>query len=113
MRDRTAQSVSDHEAGIGTAAPWTRSGEDVAAGLHCDAGTGLSMSEAQQRLDRHGPNRLAEGKQTSPLTLLLGQFKNPLLIILMIGAVISLLTGHMVDAIAIAVIVVLNAVISF
>ena len=113
MRDRTAQSVSDHEAGIGTAAPWTRSGEDVAAGLHCDAGTGLSMSEAQQRLDRHGPNRLAEGKQTSPLTLLLGQFRNPLLIILMIGAVISLLTGHMVDAIAIAVIVVLNAVISF
>ncbi|WP_425050179.1 cation-translocating P-type ATPase [Psychromarinibacter sp. S121] len=93
--------------------PWTAETQAVAAALQSDLSSGLSAQAAQTRLAEVGPNRLAEGKSTPAIVLFLMQFKNPLLIILMIGAGISAYTGHMVDAIAIAVIVLLNAVISF
>ena len=74
---------------------------------------GLSSTEAASRQETCGRNELAEGKKDSPLVLLLRQFANPLLIILLVGAAISGYTDHWVDAIAIFVIVVFNAVISF
>ena len=95
------------------AMPWTQTVEDVATGAGTSVQTGLASADAATRLAQTGPNRLAEAAQVSPLILFLIQFKNPLLIILMGGALISAYTGHWVDAIAIAVIVVLNALISF
>jgi Ca2+-transporting ATPase len=74
---------------------------------------GLPADIAAQRLVELGPNQLAEGEKQSSLLLLLEQFKNPLLLILLVGAVISFYAGHAVDAIAIAAIVVINALISF
>ncbi|GMR05809.1 MAG: calcium-translocating P-type ATPase, SERCA-type [Gammaproteobacteria bacterium] len=81
--------------------------------LDTDIAQGLTADIAAKRLIDQGPNQLAEGEKTSPLRLFLEQFKNPLLIILLVGAVISLYAGHTVDAIAIAVIVLINALISF
>ncbi|MHC9235645.1 cation-translocating P-type ATPase [Pseudooceanicola sp. 502str34] len=106
----------DHSAPGAPAAPappWAQSEAEVTTALQSDAGSGLTTAEAAARLARHGPNRLAESQQASVLALLLEQLRNPLLVILLLGAVISLLTGHMVDAVAIFVIVVLNALISF
>ena len=93
--------------------PWTIPPETVAQGLATSTESGLGATEAATRLAHTGPNKLAEAAQVSPLVLFLVQFKNPLLIILMVGVLISAYTGHWVDAIAIAVIVVLNALISF
>lgn len=95
------------------ALPWMQTVEDVASHAETSVQNGLGTTEAATRLTSAGPNRLAEAAQVSPLILFLIQFKNPLLIILMAGAFISAYTGHWVDAIAIAVIVMLNALISF
>ncbi len=85
----------------------------VAADLGVDPDRGLSSAEAASRLQRFGPNQLVESAKASPLMLFLRQFANPLLIILLVGAAISGYTGHWVDAIAIVVIVLINATISF
>ena len=87
--------------------------EETVNTLGTDIEHGLPADIAAQRLLEQGPNQLAEGERTSPLRLFLEQFKNPLLIILLVGAAISLYADHAVDAIAIAVIVVINALISF
>jgi len=81
--------------------------------LGTDIERGLAADIAATRLREQGPNQLTEGEKTSPLRLFLEQFKNPLLIILLVGAAISFYAGHAVDAIAIGVIVVINALISF
>lgn len=81
--------------------------------LETDIERGLPADIAAQRLLEQGPNQLAEGKKASPLRLFLEQFKNPLLIILLVGAAIALYAGDAVDAIAIAIIVLINALISF
>ena len=87
--------------------------KSVAVALDTNLDEGLSASEAANRLQTYGSNKLAEGKRVSALDLLIEQIKNPLLGILMIGAVISAYTGHWVDAVAIFVIVVINAAIGF
>jgi Ca2+-transporting ATPase len=85
----------------------------VAGNLDVDIKRGLNTADAASRLETYGPNKLSEGKKASPLVMFLRQFVNPLLIILLVGAVISGYTGHWVDAIAIFVIVLINATISF
>ncbi len=88
---------------------------------------GLSEEEAERRLQEFGPNELVERKRVTPLQILLGQFKDVFVIMLLIAIVISLLvawykttpTGaegsidEYVDAITIGAIVVLNAVVGF
>lgn len=85
---------------------------DVLAKLRTETG-GLSRQEAAQRLAANGRNELKEGKQISPLQILLGQFKSLIVWILIAAGVISGVLGEMVDAIAILAIVVLNAAIGF
>ena len=86
---------------------------EVAERFGSDAQTGLTSAEAATRQSRYGPNALREAAGVSPLMLLLEQFRNPLLIILLVGAALSAYTGHWVDAVAIFVIVFINAAISF
>jgi len=64
-------------------------------------------------LESVGANELEEAETRSTLRLLLEQFSNPLLIILLVGAGVSLYADHVVDAIAITAIVIINALISF
>ena len=81
--------------------------------LAVDADKGLDTGTAKERLQQYGLNALQEGNHVSAAVLLLRQLKNPLLIILMVGAGVSLYADHAVDAIAIGVIVVINALIGF
>jgi Ca2+-transporting ATPase len=74
---------------------------------------GLSREEAEKRLDEYGPNLLKEKKKRSVFSMLLDQFKDFMIIVLLAAAVISGLIGDPEDTIAIIVIVVLNAVIGF
>ena len=69
--------------------------------LSVNADTGLKADVAKELLETHGLNQLREGGHVSAAVLLLRQLKNPLLIILLIGAAVSLYADHPVDAIAI------------
>ncbi len=75
--------------------------------------SGLTQMEAQERLARDGENALAEGKQSSVMKIFLGQFRDFMVMILLIGAVIAGLLGEITDAVTIILIVLLNAVLGF
>jgi len=71
---------------------------------------GLSSDEAARRLAEYGPNALQEQPRPGFWTLLLRQFANFLVLILIAASVVSLFLGEFVDAAAIITIVALNAV---
>lgn len=74
---------------------------------------GLSFEEASQRLETYGPNEL-EGKSGKSIwRLILNQFLDVMILILLAAAVVSILVGEGSDAIVILIIVVLNAIIGF
>jgi magnesium-transporting ATPase (P-type) len=84
--------------------------ERVVEELKTDAHKGLSSQEARVRLERYGPNELQEKPRPGFLKLLWDQLNNFLILILIAAAVLSLLLGEWIDAIAILAIVVLNSV---
>ena len=75
--------------------------------------TGLSSTEAAQRLEQFGPNELQTQGRVSPWTILLEQFKNVLIIILLLATTLSAFLGHGVEAIAITVIVLFAVILGF
>ena len=93
--------------------PWhTLAVDAVMSRLH-SAPEGLAEIEVERRLARYGPNELGAVVRVSPWAVLLGQFKNVLIIILLIATAISAFVGHGVEAIAIAVIVLFAVVLGF
>ena len=74
---------------------------------------GLSSEQAETLSIKYGPNELQEGKKRTIISMLLGQFKDVMIIILLAAAVISGFIGETTDTIVILVIVVLNAVVGF
>jgi len=82
----------------------------VAEALEADLEEGLSDAEAASRLARWGPNALPEEKPKSLLAMFLSQFKDVLVLILVGAAIVSFAVGEETDAIAIAAILLLNAV---
>jgi Mg2+-importing ATPase len=74
---------------------------------------GLSSEAAQARLVQVGHNVLQRRAKATPLLLFLKQFKNPLVLILVFAAIISLITQAWIDAIIILAIVIASAVLSF
>ena len=74
---------------------------------------GLSTDEAKRRRQKFGPNELQEAKKRSIAIMLLAQFKDFMILILLAAAIISGVIGDITDTIVILVIVVLNAIIGF
>ncbi len=74
---------------------------------------GLADLEAEGRLTLYGPNELEAPHRVSPWAVLAGQFKDVLIIILLIATAISAFLGHGIEAIAIAVIVLFAVVLGF
>ncbi len=74
------------------------------------ARTGLTAQQAKERLERFGPNALAEGKKKSVPQVFLEQFKDLLVIILLAAAAISMATGEVESTIVIVAVLILNAV---
>jgi Ca2+-transporting ATPase len=74
---------------------------------------GLSAAEANKNLLRFGYNQLEEGKKKTIAAILLSQFKDVMIIILLGAAILSGFIGDLKDTIVILIIVVLNAVIGF
>ncbi len=75
--------------------------------------SGLSNKEVAERLARIGPNRLAVDKSRNPFSIFLSQFKNPLVIILIVASATSLVIGDKFDATIILIILSVNSLIGF
>lgn len=71
---------------------------------------GLSQVEVDARLEKYGHNALNQQKTTSLLQKFIAQFKDFMIIVLLVAALIAAFTGEGVDAIIILLVVVLNAV---
>ena len=96
------------------APPHTLDADAVAAALGVDPAPGLNTDEARRRLAAVGPNQLAEPARRPAWLALLDQFRNALIVILLVAAVVSLLVARdLKTPIVIAVVVLLNAVIGY
>ena len=71
---------------------------------------GLTSREAQERLEKFGPNVLREEKKKPVWQVFLEQFKDLLVVILIAAAVISMLSGNVESTIVIFAVLILNAV---
>jgi len=71
---------------------------------------GLNDYDVQKRLEVYGTNELEEAKRTSTFTVFFGQFKDLLVIILLVAAFISFLLGEVESTIVILIVVILNAI---
>lgn len=74
---------------------------------------GLDSKEAKRRLELVGFNQLQEQKRTSPLKLFINQFKDFMVIVLLVATIISAFLGEYADAITIMIIVIINAILGF
>jgi Mg2+-importing ATPase len=91
---------------------WSQTSKDLVAALGSTP-QGLDAANARQRLETVGPNVLHGRKKVTPLRLLLEQLKNPLLLILVFAAALSMVTGEWIDAIIVLVIIVASALLGF
>jgi Ca2+-transporting ATPase len=86
--------------------------EQSLADLNSNASFGLTAAEAKLRLERNGPNRLKGAKKKSMFVRILAQFKDFLVIILILAAAVSVIAGDgLKDAIIIAGILIINMII--
>ncbi|MBC7274052.1 MAG: HAD-IC family P-type ATPase [Streptomyces sp.] len=87
--------------------------ETVAHGLGVDPAAGLGTEEAAERAATHGPNRLAEPARRPEWLRFLDQFRNWLIGILLLAAVVAGAIGDLRDAAVITVVVQINAVLGY
>src|SRR3972149_11335500 len=81
--------------------------------LNTDPHRGLAADEVRRRIEKYGYNELKKEEKASPWILFFNQFKNILIVILLIATVLSALLGEMADATIIMAIVIFCAVLGF
>lgn len=74
---------------------------------------GLTAEEAAARLKEYGENTIKEQKKSTPLLLFLSQFKNPIILILLIATGISAATGDWHDSLIILAIILGSSILSY
>ena len=74
---------------------------------------GLTADEALHRLNTYGANAIDLKQRRTPLRILLGQFKDFMILVLIAAAILSGIIGDVKDTIVIAAIVLLNGIIGF
>ena len=93
---------------------WHRlSSEEAAQQLQADLAIGLSREEAERRAVHYGANEILERPPRPPWRMLLDQFTDFMILVLIGAAIISGIIGEPADALAIVVIVLLNGAIGF
>lgn len=92
---------------------WYQLGVEETLARQSTSSNGLTVEESGQRLLQYGPNELKEGKRITPLGIFLNQFKDFMIVVLVVAAIISGFLGDIIDTIAIIAIVIINAIIGF
>ena len=86
--------------------------EEALRRLGADAG-GLTTTDARARLQRHGPNEIAAGQVAPWWTLVVHQFRDPFIYILLVAAALTAVLGTHSDTAVILAVVVTNAIVGF
>ena len=89
---------------------YRESKEEVLKELGANEQQGLTSKAAQEKLAQVGPNALVEGKKKSVVEVFLEQFKDLMVIILIVAAVISAFTGNLESTAVIIVVLIINAI---
>jgi Ca2+-transporting ATPase len=105
--------MSEMPAPRGVAGPWLIDARAVASALGSDPVAGLTPEEAAGRLASVGPNVLRAKKARPAWRLLIEQFTNAMILVLLGAAIITALIGDLKDTIVILAIVVLNGIVGF
>ncbi len=87
--------------------------EEVARDLQTEPKTGLTNDEVTRRSKQFGPNALAEAKGRSVLAILVSQFKSLIVALLVAATIVAFVLGEHIEAVAILVVIVLNATVGF
>lgn len=87
--------------------------EQLTLDLGTDLRNGLGNERVRECRDHFGPNTLPSHKRQSPLVRFLLQFHSPLIYVLLTAIAVTLLIGHVVDAVIIGSVVAVNAVVGF
>ena len=74
---------------------------------------GLDKEQAAKRLQQYGPNEISKRKARTSLSVFLSQFKNPLVIILIVASIVAAFLGELTDATIIIIIVAINGLLGF
>ncbi|KAI9912868.1 hypothetical protein PsorP6_005874 [Peronosclerospora sorghi] len=91
----------------------SHSHEEVTRELRVDANYGLSEISVRERQSEFGLNELVDDEEESILVKFVGQFKDPLILLLMSSGVVSMLMGHRDDALSIAVAISIVVTVAF
>lgn len=105
--------MSEDEANQKIADPHALDSKDVLSQLEVDAEVGLDDNEVAERRKKHGPNVLPQKHKVSVFKLIVKQFKDFLIYILLIAAVIAFIAGQVVDTLIILAVVIINATVGF
>lgn len=92
---------------------WTYTVDEVVREFQTMLDRGLSQEEARRRLNEFGFNQLPEQKKVSVIQLFINQFINTIVLVLIGASFIAIFLGELADALAIGVIVIINAIIGF
>jgi len=93
--------------------PWhMQQTEEVLKNLRTSI-NGISSDEARLRLEKYGPNKLAEDERPPILETIFHQFKSPLIYILLIAGAVAFVIGDLIDGAVIYAVLILNATIGF
>lgn len=87
----------------------TLESSEIISSLDTSADNGLSSAQALARFKKHGPNEIHEAPRPGLFRLVLDQFNNFIVILLIVASLVSALFGDYVEAAAIMAIVILNA----
>ncbi|MFN8570967.1 MAG: cation-translocating P-type ATPase [Gemmatimonadaceae bacterium] len=110
----TSRRSPSAELGRESAHGWyTLAPDQVVSALDTDEGQGLSAAEVKLRFMQHGPNELADIRRRHPLRILIGQFSDMMVLVLIAAAGIAAALGEPQDVAAIVAIISLNAVLGF
>ena len=91
---------------------WTYESKDMLKKLNADE-NGLSGREAEKRIDEYGQNILEERRSSSNLEMFINQFKNPIIIILIFAAFLSIFLKDYTDGIIILIIIMISSLLSY
>ena len=93
--------------------PFAASPAEVAAALGTDLECGLATDDASRRLVQFGPNAPERERRPPYLRLALNQLLDPLVLLLVAAAAVSIAIGDVTEGVAIAAILVLNGILGF
>lgn len=91
---------------------WSTSVDDILKSLQANP-NGLTSGDAKTRIATYGANRLKPKKRFDAFTLLIGQFKSPIILILLFATGLSFFLHNLVDASIILTIVLISGLLGF